>query len=474
MALSARTKVAPPAHGTVTRRAGSRRYVYKVVRSYRNDKGQPTNTRRMIGRLDEDTGLLVPNDAYWELYGEKAVGVEQLPAPDSVRSVGAAYAVGGVLERLGAADAVRAALGGERARLALAVACYMARRGNVMDGLPDWCETSTPRGEVIEPAQASHLFSSITHPEKMAFFKLWASRQPPGSHLAYDVTSFSTHAQGIDDAEWGHNRDGDKRPQINLGCYLNQSNALPVFYVTYPGSIVDVSHLPYMTAYNQDLGIGDVTFIMDRGFASTKNLACLRERHIKHIIGAETRLKTVQAAIDQVSGSLVSMRRRLPGGVYAQATEGTVLGQTETLHVYHDPVLAEDRRSELARRIEAEAEQLSRLSHLTARQAAHYRRHFEIQLADDGTFAYEPDPAKADQACRYAGYFALLTDSVQDPSQALDAYRRRDAIEKAFDDVKNHTDMRRLRTHNDDTTSGKLFCAFLALIALSFIQDKIG
>ena len=59
-------------------------------------------------------------------------------------------------------------------------------------------------------------------------------------------------------------------------------------------------------------------------------------------------------------------------------------------------------------------------------------------------------------------------------AEALKAYRRKDSIEKAFDDIKNHQGMRRLRTHTDQTTDGKLFCAFIALIALSHIQERLG
>ena len=34
--------------------------------------------------------------------------------------------------------------------------------------------------------------------------------------------------------------------------------------------------------------------------------------------------------------------------------------------------------------------------------------------------------------------------------------------------------MKRLRTHSDETTDGKLFCCFIALIAISQIQAKVG
>ena len=53
-------------------------------------------------------------------------------------------------------------------------------------------------------------------------------------------------------------------------------------------------------------------------------------------------------------------------------------------------------------------------------------------------------------------------------------YRRKDVIEKSFDDVKNYISMKRLRTHSTETTDGKLFCAFLSLILVSEIGAKLG
>ena len=60
--------------------------------------------------------------------------------------------------------------------------------------------------------------------------------------------------------------------------------------MTYPGSIVDKSHLPYMMAYNAELGIGkDVIFIMDRGFCSTGNVDYMHEERHSYIMGVDTR-----------------------------------------------------------------------------------------------------------------------------------------------------------------------------------------
>jgi transposase len=473
MALSGRIKVPLPERGIIVSHNPKRPYVYKVLRTYRNAKGQPTNDCKSIGRLDAATGMLVPNDYYWEAYPGQ--GVEMLAEPDAVRSVGAAFLTGRVLASLGVSECLRGAFGEERAERIAEVASYMARRGNVMDGLADWCETSTlPGAPRMDGRAASRLFASITHAEKMAFFRAWAARQAGPRHLAYDVTSFSTLAEGIGDAEWGHNRDQERLPQINLGCYVDQGTGLPVFYTTYPGSITDKSHLPHMTAHNQDLGVTDATFVLDRGFASTANVTHMRKNHMPFVLGATIHLKAARQAVDQVRDTISQMRRRLPAGAYAQAVPGTFYGQRATLHVYWDPALCEQRRAELSRRVEAESEALARLDQLTKKQAKQHSNHFKIQLAKNGSFTFEPDLDKIDQAALDAGYFAILTDTKLTSAEVLAVYRRKDAIEKAFDDLKNHVDMHRLRTHRDETTDGKVFCAFTSLIAVSQIQAKIG
>ena len=308
----------------------------------------------------------------------------------------------------------------------------------------------------------------------MTFFRAWAHEHGRGQYLAYDVTSFSTYAKGITDAEWGYNRDGEKLPQINLGCYYGQQNALPVFYVTYPGSIVDKSHLSYMMAYNDELGIEDTTFVMDKGFCSTANVGYMCAAHLSFILGVEGRHKATRAAIDAVRETIVTMRRRIRSGVYADCVHGLFYGETTDMYIYCDPALAERQRTDLSRTVESQSEILSQLKQLTAKEAKRYATYFDIIRADDGTFSFKRNLDKIDAAARDAGFFCLLTNTVTDADEVLSTYRRRDMIEKNFDELKNHIDMKRLHTHNSNTTEGKLFVAFIALIALSHLSAVLG
>jgi len=43
-------------------------YIYYVLKSYRNEKGQPTCDSISIGKLDKETGMLVPNDNYFDYF----------------------------------------------------------------------------------------------------------------------------------------------------------------------------------------------------------------------------------------------------------------------------------------------------------------------------------------------------------------------------------------------------------------------
>jgi len=472
VALCSKVKVALPGEGVIVRKSGKYRSVYKVTKTFRNAKGQPACERITIGRLDEESGMLIPNDNYWEYYRDTEI--EFLPSYDSVRAIGATFLISSILKNLGVTDMLIDCLGMKRGSLSLTTVFYMVARGNIFEHVMDFCEGFTLHELPISFQGSSTLFASITYEERMAFFKAWASKQKAGSYLAYDVTSLSSYAEGIHDTEWGYNRDKEKLPQINLGCYLSQESTLPVFYVTYPGSIVDKSHLAYMMAYNEELGIENVGFVMDKGFCTTDNIQYMKSKHLNFVIGAEIGHKATKGAVDSVRDNITSMRNRVGKGIYAKSVHGAFYGAYTTMHVYCDPELAERQRRDMFRTVESHEEKLTQLKQLTIREAKRYGTYFTIALAKDGSFTYERDYDKIDAAALNNGFFCILTNTRMASSEVLSVYRRKDMIEKGFDDLKNHIDMKRIHTHTTATTDGKLFIAFIALIAVSEMQAKLG
>jgi len=471
MTLNTKVKVPLPDKGVIVR-SGGKRYVYKVLETFRNDKNQPTNKNRLIGRLDPESGMLIPNNAYYEFYGFTA-SIEMVPEQITVKSAGAAFLLSHILTSLGVSAILDKVLGQSRAMAVITSAIYMACRGNVFERVLNWWENSLIYDAPLSSQKASKLFASITYDERMGFFRKWVEQHEAEGYLVYDVTSFSTHAEGISDSERGYNRDNDNLPQINLGCYLLEHIGLPLFYVTYPGSIVDKSHLPYMMAYNDELGIKDLIFVMDRGFCTAPNLTWMHSEKKHYIVSVDMSHKIPYDAVDQVRSTIVSLRNYIESGVFGEAVHSSFYGVEARMHVYFSHTLAIRHTRSLQNSIEKLEKELKALSTLNKKGTRRYERYFNIYRNEDGTFTFDRNYEKIDMLTANCGFFCLLSNTDLSTSDILAAYNRRDTIEKGFDDVKNHLDMKRLRTHKNATTDGKLFCAFIALIAISELMQRL-
>ena len=77
------------------------------------------------------------------------------------------------------------------------------------------------------------------------------------------------------------------------------------------------------------------------------------------------------------------------------------------------------------------------------------------------------------KAKRYYGFFALITNHKMDAWNALDLYRMKDVVEKAFCDLKESLNLHRTLVSSEQSLDGKLFVEFVALIYLSYIHRRM-
>ena len=63
-------KVDVPKDKTFIAKSGKNqiKYVYYILKSYRNEKGQPTGKTISIGKYDEKENKLIPNDNFFEIF----------------------------------------------------------------------------------------------------------------------------------------------------------------------------------------------------------------------------------------------------------------------------------------------------------------------------------------------------------------------------------------------------------------------
>ncbi len=78
-----------------------------------------------------------------------------------------------------------------------------------------------------------------------------------------------------------------------------------------------------------------------------------------------------------------------------------------------------------------------------------------------------------DAARERYGFFAIVSNEVKDPVEAIQLYRTRDVVEKAFGNLKDRLNFRRSLTSSESALNGKLFVEFVALIYLSYIKNRM-
>jgi len=63
-------KVDIPKNRTIIVKSGKKqiKYVYYILKSYRNEKGQPTGKTVSIGKYDEVNNKLIPNDNFFKYF----------------------------------------------------------------------------------------------------------------------------------------------------------------------------------------------------------------------------------------------------------------------------------------------------------------------------------------------------------------------------------------------------------------------
>lgn len=468
MALDRSVLVPRPEHGTVLKTVSGKTYVYYATAVYRNEKGQPTCDRTSIGRLDEKSGMLIPNRNYYEVYLKQSQ-----PMQGSVMDYGVFYVFMAIAEKLGLTAILKKYFPDSYKEI-LTAAQYMLSEGNVMAYIEDYTEShDTALHEILSDVQCSKLFSSIRQEDILLFMREWMKKRKTDEYVAYDVTSISSYGKQIEGLEWGYNRDKEKLPQINMGMYYGEESGLPLYYRVYPGSISDKAHLQYMVADNDLIRGKKMRYVMDRGFYSAENLQYLVKHGHRFVIALPGSLKYGKELIHKHRSEIVNVSKaKLGNGLpYGKAYEVTELGFRMRVHVFYDPQKALQDSEALYELLERQENDLSGMETPPDRKY-HYDKYFLINRTKDGKMGFVRNHKAIDAALEQCGFFLIAeTDFRKTSAEILQIYRNRDTVEKSFDNLKNDLDCKRLRVHSGETMQGKLFTAFLALIVQSYMQQ---
>lgn len=466
-------------------------YVYESKAYWDKEKRQSRAKRTLVGRLDPATGNVIPTDGRGrrrrDMFPEEAARHHAIPNIKR-RFAGATYLFDAIAKTTGVADDLKECFPTDWKAL-LSVAYYLIiEDSNPLSRFGRWSATHAhPYGDDIPSQRSSELFASVKESQRMEFFRLQARRRTDDEYWAFDSTSISSYSETLEQVRWGKNKDSDPLPQINLALLFGERSGLPFYYRKIPGNVPDVKTLVNLLKEARILGVEKMGLVFDRGFCSYENINELFSEHRKFVTGASTSLSIVRNLIDESRDSMRNFENYSEEhSVYAVTR--TAAWDYERRRPYKKDVPKEDRRIYVhlffnpERAVEDETAFNRRMSELRrellsgSRVAGHekqYERFFTVtETPKRGVRVTCNEREMAEAKARF-GYFSLLSNGVKDPLEALDIYRNKDVVEKAFSDIKGRLNSRRTLVSSELSLNGKLFVEFVALIILSYMKKRM-
>lgn len=447
-------------------------YVYETTSSWDKKRKQSRNKQICIGKLDPVSGTFIPS---------KRLSSEAPPAlPETVSAtiVGPSLILDELAKRLGIAKLLKSAFPEYHAQI-LTMAYYLACQGGPLSQCESWTKTHEhPAKTPLTSQRISEILSSISTNEKQIFLSSWMDKIVEDEFLCYDITSISSYSELNEYIRWGHNRDKERLPQLNLAMLFGQKSGLPAYYHRIPGNITDVQTVHNLLATFKKLDIKNLHYVLDKGFYSRKNIDELLERRDQFTVSVPLNNLWVQKVIDEVGDDIHGPEgyRVIDDDVLYVHSRLYPWGEAHRrcyLHLYYNDFLRAEAVNRFNRQLIAWKEELE-TGNTTLEHQEYYTTFFLITTTPVRGMKVSYNKEAVNQYIkRYAGFQVLLTTRFKDPLEALRVYRDKDVVEKCFDDLKNSLDMKRLRMHTIETVDGRLFVQFIALILISALRREM-
>ena len=469
-------------------------YAYENESYWDKEKKQPRSKRSLIGRLDETTGKIVPTDGRKKKpRAEGALETPTKPGPLSTtqytrRFYGATYLLDTISNKLGLTEDLQKCFP-DRYKQLLSLAYYLILEDkNPLYRFEKWAATHKhPFGRDIPSQRSSECFMSITEDAIQRFFRLQGKRRLEQEYWVYDTTSFSSFSEALKQVQYGYNKEHDKLPQFNLALVFGEQSNLPFYYRKLAGNIPDVKTVKALLSDLDDLGLTKAKLVMDKGFFSLDNINGLMKERLKFLIAAKTSLSLIKKELEQVYDDFRTFEfynedhqlySTTVKAVWSYAQErpykGDILEEKRRVYIhfyYNIDRATEDQKSFDRRLMRLKHELLS--GKRDPENESQYNKYFTVKNTPVRGVQVMVNEDAVKKAKRYYGFFALLSNEKMDSITALELYRNKDLVEKAFGDLKERLNLRRSLVSSEQCLNGKLFVEFVALIILSYLKKQM-
>lgn len=469
----------PDVPGLITRKKirGHIYIHYEYDSTYDRGKRITYPKRVSIGKLDAD-GLMVPNANFRKyLPGVHLPGERRVGSVSGCLRMGAFFIIGKIISDCGIREKLSPFFKPKEVGLLLDLSVYsIISEDNAAQYYPDYTfnhPVFTHGMRRYTDYTVSSFLGGVAFDQTAGFLNKWNEGRSRGEkiYISYDSTNKNCQAGDLEIVEFGKAKDDARLPLFNYSLAFDQGNEEPLFYEEYPGSIVDVSQLKHMLDKAEGYGYRDIGFILDRGYFSKDNIACMDRLGYGFVMMVKGRRSLVSSLVDSVAGTFERDRRRFirRHRGYATTVKAKLYPEDAAERHFHICYSVERECREHAA-VEEKIEKLAR--HLEKQEnkeavfpdaVGHY---FELAYDSRGK-VFLGARERTDVVSReleLCGYYAIVTSEDKTAEEALALYKGRDSSEKLFRGDKSYLGNHSLRVCSDESASAKIFIEFIALI----------
>lgn len=459
---------------------------YEYSRTYSKEKKYTIPKRTCIGKQDkEQKGFMFPNEKFLKFFPREPLPSEK---DGRIRSgclhVGTFFVIRKIISDY-KLDEMIARIVGRDAGLFLDLAAYsIITEDNAGQYYPDYAYNHalfTDDMKVYSDSKVSDFLRDVTIDQRIRFLNEWNAKRNHREkiYISYDSTNKKSQAGEIDMVELGHSKDGIEEEIFNYAIAYDRNNREPLFYESYPGSIVDISQLQHTLKKAKSYGYEHVGFILDRGYFCKENISFMDENGYDFVIMVKGMRKLVSELVLEVQGTFENDRRN---SIRAFKVSGTTVKSSlyagdkkeRYFHIYYDDGRKAIDRERFEDKIDRMGKKLHDLMGDPIRPGGDYKKYFDLVFWHEGLEdeKFMSGIERADvinREIRLCGYFVIVTSAKMTAEEALILYKSRDDSEKTFRGDKSYLGAHCERVYSIESTDTKIFIGFVATI----IRNKI-
>lgn len=313
--------------------------------------------------------------------------------------------------------------------------------------------------------------------------------------LYYDCTNYYFEIEQEEDSKrYGKSKEHRPNPIVTMGLFMD-ADGIPLAFDMFPGNQNEqVTLKPIETKIIRDFGCSEFVFCSDSGLGSAKNRFLNSFGNRSYVITYS--LKKMKKEERDIA--LKPTQFRLPGSkkmidlrtldetdpevfssVYYKEIPIVTGDMDETVIVTYSPKYKAYQREIRRRQIERAEKMISSGKTRRGKNQNDPARFIQkTSVTKDGEVADRTHCVLDEERIRdeemYDGFYAVVTNLEDDPSEIIKINRRRWEIEENFRILKTEFEARPVYVHRDDRIKAHFLTCYISLLVYRLLEKKLG